>query len=1026
MKIVEFSIRRRVTVSMVVVVIVILGLVSYTRLGLDLLPDMELPNISVVTSYQGVSSEDIEKNITRPIEQWVSTVSNVKEVKSVSQEGSSIVMIEFDSGTNLDFAAQDVREKISLFNRYLPDGAMTPMVVKFNFADFPILIYGATWESGNLRELREFLDNEVASRLERLSGVASVLVMSPEESEVLVNIDKSKLESRGLSISQVKMVIRASNINLPSGYITEGHKEFLIRTIGEFKKVSEIKDLVIGAGKKGNPIFLRDIGTVKETSKELRSMIRINAHKGVMLIVTKSSGANTVLVARDVKETLEKILPTLNKKVNLYIGMDSSRIIEIMSSKSASNIILGGLLAMILIFVFLRNYRPTIAIAIAIPLSVITTFIALFLADYTLNLITLGGLALGVGMLVDNAVVVIENIFRHLEEGKSPVESANIGTTEVGMAITASTMTTIAVFFPMLFGEGIAGTLSRGIAASVSFSLLASLFVALTIIPMLASWFFKKKGTNEKKGVKLGKEKFQGIRYFYGRLLNKVLKKRAVVLILTLVLFIFSIIGALYMGTEFMPESDKSLILLKLKMPVGTTIKETSRMIKYIEDQAMKDKNALCSIVSVGKNSQQQGGSESGISPSGSNEAMLWAYLKTSSKRNISDKMILEQWRQYFPDLKKGKLEFIDIGASFTGGGSSPISFSFFGKEMKILEEITNKVKDEISGIKGIRDVKITLEKSKPELNMVIKKEEASKLGLTSYDISSQIELYTVGSVATRMMLNGEERDIRVRLNKKDRDTIQSIKKLPIMTPRGQKIYLSQIVEFKDSFGAVKIERENQVRKVSVNANYIDRNLGDIVEEITQKSKHITDNLPDGYFAEMGGQYKDMTESFNTMFLALLLAIILVYAIMASQFENLLYPFIVMFTIPLAFIGVVLLLVLSGKNISLASIMGFIMLAGIVVNNGIVMVDYINQLIAGGLNKFDAVVKGAVVRFRPILITAFSTILGMLPMAISVSEGSEMRSPMAIAVVGGLLASTFLTLFVIPILYTYFAKIKVK
>jgi len=1025
-KIVEFSIRRRVTVSMVVVVIVILGLVSYTRLGLDLLPDMELPNISVVTSYQGVSSEDIEKNITRPIEQWVSTVSNVKEVKSVSQEGSSIVMIEFDSGTNLDFAAQDVREKISLFNRYLPDGAMTPMVVKFNFADFPILIYGATWESGNLRELREFLDNEVASRLERLSGVASVLVMSPEESEVLVNIDKSKLESRGLSISQVKMVIRASNINLPSGYITEGHKEFLIRTIGEFKKVSEIKDLVIGAGKKGNPIFLRDIGTVKETSKELRSMIRINAHNGVMLIVTKSSGANTVLVARDVKETLEKILPTLNKKVNLYIGMDSSRIIEIMSSKSASNIILGGLLAMILIFVFLRNYRPTIAIAIAIPLSVITTFIALFLADYTLNLITLGGLALGVGMLVDNAVVVIENIFRHLEEGKSPVESANIGTTEVGMAITASTMTTIAVFFPMLFGEGIAGTLSRGIAASVSFSLLASLIVALTIIPMLASWFFKKKGTNEKKGVKLGKEKFQGIRYFYGRLLNKVLKKRAVVLILTLVLFIFSIIGALYMGTEFMPESDKSLILLKLKMPVGTTIKETSRMIKYIEDQAMKDKNALCSIVSVGKNSQQQGGSESGISPSGSNEAMLWAYLKTSSKRNISDKMILEQWRQYFPDLKKGKLEFIDIGASFTGGGSSPISFSFFGKEMKILEEITNKVKDEISGIKGIRDVKITLEKSKPELNMVIKKEEASKLGLTSYDISSQIELYTVGSVATRMMLNGEERDIRVRLNKKDRDTIQSIKKLPIMTPRGQKIYLSQIVEFKDSFGAVKIERENQVRKVSVNANYIDRNLGDIVEEITQKSKHITDNLPDGYFAEMGGQYKDMTESFNTMFLALLLAIILVYAIMASQFENLLYPFIVMFTIPLAFIGVVLLLVLSGKNISLASIMGFIMLAGIVVNNGIVMVDYINQLIAGGLNKFDAVVKGAVVRFRPILITAFSTILGMLPMAISVSEGSEMRSPMAIAVVGGLLASTFLTLFVIPILYTYFAKIKVK
>ncbi len=1028
MKIVDFSIKRRVTVSMVLVVIVILGFIAYTKLGLDMFPDLELPYISVVTAYSGVSSEDIEQNITRPLEQWVATVSNVKEVKSISQEGMSIIMVEFESDTNLDFAAQDVRDKLGLFENYLPQGAQKPLVFKFNFADFPIMMYGITGGRRDLKELKEYIDNEVATRLERLDGVASAIVFSPEFAEILINVDKGKLESRGLSINQVERSIQASNINLPSGFLDVNHKEFLIRTIGEFGSTGDIKEVVVGIGQAGEPIFLQDIAEVKETSKEVRNRIRIDGTRGVMMIVTKSSGANTVLVTRQVKELLEQIKPTLDKDLKFSIGWDMSRFIEIMASRNASNILLGSILAMLLILLFLRNLRPTLAIGLAIPLSVITTFVALYLADYTLNLITLAGLALGVGMLVDNSIVVIENIFRHLEEGKTPVEAARVGTSEVGIAIIASTLTTIAVFFPMVFASGISGKLSRGLALTVAFSLLASLFVALTIIPMLASWFFRIKKKRKESKITLGEDQFVRFRNFYEKYLHIVLKRRKLVLLSVLGLFIASLVVAFLLGAEFMPASDRSMIFLKLKMPVGTNLEETDRIIKYVEDQSLTDDNVLSSMVSVGVSEENAQDSASGFNPSGSNEANLMAYLTTSSKRDISDREILEKWRQFFPELKKGKIEFIDIGSSMSGavGSTSPIEFSLFGRDLRQLEMIAERVKDRISGVKGIRDVTISLEKRKPEIQLNIKKEEASKLGLSPYDISHQVQTYTIGTVVSRLMLGGEERDIRVRLQEEDRDTIEALKKLPIVSPMGVKTYLSQVVDFKPSFGAVKIQRENQVRKVSVNANYVDRDLRSIVKEIIEKTSDISDNLPEGYFYEMGGQYKEMLESFLTMFLALLLSVVLVYAVMASLFENLKFPFIIMFTLPLAFIGVVLLLAITGNNISLVTVMGFIILGGIVVNNGIVMVDYINQLIARGVDRYQAVVTGAATRLRPILITALTTIIGMLPMALSTSEGSEMRSPMAIALIGGLFAATFLTLFVVPILYTYFSKIKTK
>jgi HAE1 family hydrophobic/amphiphilic exporter-1 len=1028
MKIVEFSIRRRVTVSMVTVVLIILGMVAFTRLGLDMVPDMESPFISVITSYAGVSSEDIEQNITRPMEQLVATVTGVKELKSISQEGVSMISVEFESGTNLDFAAQDIRDKIAMYKVMLPEDVKDPMVLKFNFADMPILMYGITGGAMDLKDLKDYIDDEIAARLERINGVASAIVFSSEETEILVNINKGKLESRGLAIAQIEQAIRAANINLPSGYMDENHKEYLIRTIGEFERINQIENVIVGLSRNGDPIFLRDIATVKESIQEIRNLIRIQGQKGVMMVITKSSGANTVLVAREVKKTLEKIQPSLKNEIQFSISLDFSTNIEIMANKSAGNILVGGILAMGLIFLFLRNLRPTLAIGFAIPLSVITTFIAFYLVNYTLNLITIGGLALGVGMLVDNAVVVIENIYRHLEAGKSSKDAALMGTSEVGTAIIASTMTTIAVFFPMMFASGMAGTFSRGLSVSVAISLLASLFIALTIIPMMASWFFKHNHQQNSHPLMMGVDKFNTLKNVYGQFLNHVLKKRTLVLILVIALFLISVsIAMIFLGGEFLPDMDRSMVFMKLKMPVGTTLEETNRVIKYMEEQSLKDKRVLSTMVNVGFNQQNAGDSASGMNPAGSYEATLWSYLLTSSKRDMSDKQIIEQWRAYFPDLKEGSLQFIDVAAASMGGSStSPIEFNLFGRDFRELERQAERIKNRIVNIRGLRDVEVAMDKSKPELQLKIRKEAAARLGLTPYEISRQVQTFTIGTVVSRMMIEGEERDIRVRLDEVDRSSLESLKKLPIMTAMGTKVYLNQVVDFIPALGPVKIERENQVRKISVTANYIERDLSGLVKEILEKTKPVTDELPEGYFYEMGGQYKDMIETFITMLIALILALVLVYAVMASQFESLKYPFIIMFTIPLAFIGVSILLAVSGMKISLPSIMGFIMLAGIAVNNGIVMVDYINQLIARGMNKFEAVVKGAVVRLRPILITSLSTILGMLPMAIFKSEGSEMRAPMAVAIIGGLVASTFLTLFVIPILYTYFSRIKVK
>jgi HAE1 family hydrophobic/amphiphilic exporter-1 len=1026
MKIPEFSVNRKVTTAMLAMILVVLGSLAFTRLGLDLFPDLEFPTVSVITIYSGASSEDIENTVTRPLEQVINSVSRVKKVNSITAEGYSVIMVEFEWGTNLDFAAQDIRDQIGLYESYLPDDVSDPLVMKFSFAMWPVLFGGITADRPTV-ELKEMIEDEVAPRLERIDGVASVQVFSTDVREILVDINRGALESRNLSLDQVLVALRMENLNLPAGHVVERHVDILVRTIGEFESIDDIRNTVVGATLRGQPIYLSDVADVSDGLKETRYISRIQKEKGVIYMVSKRSGANTVITTEAVKRELARIQQTLPPDVQFFPFMDQSDMIKQVIRRTGNNALVGGILAIFFIFVFLRNWRPTLTIGLAIPLSVITTFIALYAAGYTLNLLTMGGLALGIGMLVDNAVVVIENIFRHIEEGVEKNEAAKKGASEVGMAITASTLTTIAVFFPMIFAQGITGKLTRGLALAIAFSLFASLFVALTIVPLVASLLFKANGNPDEKGNKKRTRQFVKARDFYRRTLHKALQRRKLVLAGVLGFLLLSFALLPFLGTEFMPAMDRDMLILKVKMPVGTSLEETNRVVTMAEEllDAQPEVNVVSAQVGSAAEEDPQD-SASGFSNAGTHEGILWVGLIKQTERELSDLEIMEQIRGKLPKLKDVKFEALDMGQMMSGGSQFPVEIKIFGKDLNLLKDIADDLVDRIGDVEGLRDVTHSMSERKPEYHIRIDREKASRLGLMVSQLANTVQTASLGKIATRYREGNDEVDIRVRFNKRYRETLENIKDIPVVTPNNSTIRLDQVATITRGEGPIRITRENQARQITVSANIAGRDLGSVVRDIKTRIVGIEKGLPSGYFIEFGGQYEDMQETFVIMAGAFLLATLLVYMIMASQFESFKHPLVIMFTIPLALIGVVVALLVTGKPVSLPILIGFIMLGGIAVNNGIVMVDYINQLKRRGVEVKEAILQASSVRLRPVLITALTTILGMLPMAIDTSQGSEMRAPMAITVIGGLVATTFLTLYVIPIIYSLFDRVSFK
>jgi len=1022
MKLPEFSVDRPVSASMMTLIVVVVGFISLAGLGLDMLPDIDFPIVTVVTSYEGASPEDIEVTLTKPIEQTVASVSGVKSVNSSSMEGASVVMVEFESGTNLDFAAQDLRDQLAMLADFLPENVRAPLVMKFDITQIPVLFYGITSDVRSPKDLTKFIEDNVAHRLERLDGVASIIVQSPEVREILVEIDRSALETYGVTHNQIVQALRFENLNLPAGRITEDYLEYLVRTKAEFASLEEIENLIIGMSQQGNPIQLRQVAAVKDTIKETTSLSRIQKSSGVVMIVSKQSGGNVVQVANQVMRELEEIKTYLPPDIRFHIALDQSESIKRMVSSTALVAIIGGFLAMVLIYFFMRNIRPTLTIGIAVPISIIATFIPIRLAGYTLNLLTLGGLALGVGMLVDNAIVVIENMFRHLEEGKRRRDAAKIGASEVGLAITASTLTTLAVFIPMALGSGLAGQLARGLALTISFAVLASLFVSLTIVPMIGSIFFKKHVQKETYEQEFGRIGFARIRTGYAKLLAKTLRHRGKVLASVGLVFVATLFLIPLVGTEFMPESDRGMVMLRVRLPAGSSLQETDRAVQRVEEILINEPGTQTVLASVG--SSEDGGGMS-FGAQGSHEGLVMGQLLPREERAKSSEEIVEELRDRLPAMEGVRVEAVDM-SGMTGSSGAPVEISILGQDFKILEVVSGEVQQLIANVPGLRDIRSSLEEARPEYHIILNRQEVNRMGLSSGQIASTIQASTLGQVATRFRLAGEETDVRVKFKEQDRSSLRDIQMIPITTPMRAQIPIMQISSVEKQKGPVAISREGQVRSVSVTANIVDRDLGSVVRDIRAQLADLEGRLPEGYFIEFGGQYENMIETFITLGQALALAILLVYMVMASQFESFVHPFVIMSTIPLALIGVILAFLITGQTISLPTFIGFILLTGIVVNNGIVMVDYMNQLRRRGIDAKEAIVQAAATRLRPVLITALTTIFGMLPMALSRQEGAEMRTPMALTVIGGLIFATALTLFIVPSIYSLVSRVSFR
>ncbi len=1037
MKLPEFSVNRRVTATMMVLILVVIGVISFTRLGLDFFPDIEFPTVSVITTYSGASSQDIETTITKPLEGIVSSVNRIKKVTSTTSEGVSAVTAEFEWGTNLDFAAQDVRDQIGLYENYLPPDASEPLVVKFNFNQFPVIFWGVTSDMPPF-QLKKLLEDEVKPRLERIDGVASASAFATDVREILVDIDKAALETRGVTLDRVILALQVSNANMPAGNLVERHSDLLVRTLGEFQSLDDIRRTVVGASPTGEPIYLGDLAEVKDTLKDVRYEARVQRKKGVFLMVSKQSGANTAIVGEAVNREMATVRPSLASDIQFHTVMDMSDMVKAVTRRTADNAWQGGLLAIVLIFFFLLNWRPTLIIGLAIPLSIIMTFIAMYAAGYTLNMLTLSGLALGVGMLVDNAIVVIENTFRHVQEGKDHKTASILGASEVGMAITASTLTTVVVFLPMVFATGITAKFTRSLALTVTFSLLASLFVALTIVPLLSSFLFRKgraimmtgdaaSQATGLKGILMSWQGFDKARAMYRRLLEATLRRRKLALGLIILAFVLSLAAVPFLGTQFMPPMDQDMLFVKLGLPVGTSLAETDRVCRMVEDLAEKQPEISIVTAQVGSQAEvSPSDSASEMSASGTHEAILYIGLVKKDFRKRSGSQVLEAIRKGLPRISGLKFDSLDVSSGFMGGTRTPVDIKLYGKDLDVLKTLANTMVERIRDVRGIRDATHTLAAGKPEYHLRLDRVRAAQMGLMVGQVGSTIQAATIGKVATRYRDADEEIDVRVRFQERYRDSIDEIRTIPLVTAANTTVYVDQIAAIEEGIGPIKIARENQSRTVSITANVVGRDLGGVIRDVKSRLAGFDKSLPQGYFLEYGGAYEQMTDAFKVLLGAFLLATLLVYMVMASQFESLLHPFIIMFTIPMGFIGVVIGLALWRLPVDMPVIIGFILLEGIAVNNGIVMIDYINQLIRSGVPKREAILQGSATRLRPVLLTALTTVLGMLPMALSHSSGSEMRAPIAVTVLAGLTATTFLTLFFIPMIYSMFEKVSFK
>lgn len=1016
MNISSLSVKRPISTIMVTFIFILLGIVSLTKIPIDLLPELEVPVVIVSTTYRGVGPREIEKLITAPVEEVLGTVHNIKNIRSTSNEGNSIVIAEFNFGTDMEFAALDMREKVDLIKGFLPKEASSPMVIKIDPNAMPI-IEASLYGNRDLSELQKFSEDIIKPRLERIKGVASVDVSGGYTKEIHVVLDDDKVSSYGLSIDFISNILGAENLNLPGGQVKKGNRKLTIRTLGEFKSLEDIKNLPIPLTR-GGIIYLNDIADINLTNKEVSSIARINGQNSMNISIQKQSGTNTVRVADIVNEEINKISEQF-KDISIYTVLDQSKYIKKSINNVVESALYGAVLSILILYLFFRNLRSTLIIGTAIPISIIVTFSLLYFSGITLNIMTLGGLALGVGMLVDNAIVVLENIYRLRQEGFGRVEASIKGAKEVVMAVTASTLTTIAVFLPIVFVEGITSTLFRELALTVSFSLFASLIVSITLIPMLSSKILTIDRNKENTKKRLFYRVyitfdafFEYISNLYKKLLNWSLFHRKTTVLIGILIFIVSMASIFRVGAEFFPEMDEGQFSIKVSLPKGSGFESTNEIVSLVEKRLEDIKDIDTIFSNIGGNGRF------GTNSGSSNRATINVLTKNINERERDIKVIADEVRKKTEDIPGAKIEVEVSSTSITGGFGAPISISVKGDDLDILQKISKDFKTIIKSVEGTREVKTNYSEGSTELQILINRLDSSIYGLTSAQIAGSVKNNIQGRISTRYKLDGDEINVIVKGDKYYSESISNLESLPIKTPLGIDITLSEVASLEIAKGPSKINRDDQSRVITVKSRIIGRDLKSISNDINEKLKSY--KMPSGYTYDIEGQNKELNEAFKDLTIAIILAILLVYMILASQFESLLHPFTIMLSVPLAFSGGALGLFITNRALSVPALIGAMMLAGIVVNDAIVLIDYINTRRKRGEDRLEAIKNAGPIRLRPILITTFTTVLGLLPLAIGLGEGGETIAPLATVVIGGLTLATLLTLVFIPVVYTIF------
>lgn len=1030
----DFGVKRPITNLMIFFSIIVLALYSLTKLGIDSMPEIEPPIISIITTYSGASPEDVEIRVTEPLENQLATTPGIEKITSRSLEGISVVALKFKWGTNLDEASNDIRDRIELAKRVLPDipdEIENPFLFKFNTSNIPIVFFGITAKE-SYAKLHDLIDQSIGDALRQLPGVGTVQLFGGLERQINIWIDRLRLEGYGLSILEVKEALRRENITQPVGNIKTGLTDYLLRIPGEFASPQEINSVILGK-KDGKVIYLRDIARVEDGFKEKKAVVRIGRNSGMLMQVQKQTGTNTVEVAKRVKQRIAELEKTLPKDVKIVPIFDSSEDIINSLNSLKSSVWMAIVLVVFVVWFFLRQSTPSFIIALTIPFSLLITFVYLFLSGKTINVISLSSVAIASGMVVDNAIVVVDNIHRRMERGSRSAEASIFGTTEMFLSIAASTLTTIVVFMPLLFVAGVVGIFFGELAAIVIVTLTASLFTASTFTPMLCSKWMRVIPAEEreasthkifKRFYAFSERMFESWEKKYSDALGWCLSHKKRVVSGFVIIFILSFALIPLVGTEFIPEEDTGDVRITVNLPVGTRVEETDKVAKRIEDIFEKEApQHKFMYVRSGTISGSGGGA--GGQASGTNIVQAGVKLlpKTQRKQSVYEVgQIIRRQVTQIPGVLKTDISTGDpIGQMVTGSGGKKVQIEVIGHSFSETDAVAERIKNMLEKIPGAVDVSISRESNRPQLRIMVDREKIGALGLTMETVAQSIKTYIEGSIASRYREKGETYDIYVRLEDPYRSKIEDVENLLVTSSlTGKQIRLANIAKIVEVPSPEEIERLNRERVVRVSCNTYKRSMGQVIGDIKAQLKTLV--LPQGIMLNFGGEAEEQGKAFADLFLLLILGIMLVYMVMAAQFESLLDPFIIMFSIPFTFTGVLIGLLVFRNTINILSFLGIVMLMGIVVNNAIVLISYINILRARGYSVHDAITRGGKDRLRPVLMTTITTLVGLLPLALSQGQGSESWQPLGVTMVGGLTVSTLITLLFVPTLYAIFEE----